>query len=67
MNGLSRPSQVMVDKAMTVKRDKLGEVFGSASDAQMLEVRRSLAVFLEQPLPVAKRLKTALLTGLNRV
>ena len=67
MNGLSRPSQVMVDKAMTVNRDKLGEVFGSASDAQMLEVRRSLAVFLEQPLPVAKRLKTALLTGLNRV
>ena len=27
-NGLRRPSQVMVDKAMTVKREKLGQVFG---------------------------------------
>ena len=45
-NGLQKPSQVMVDKAMTVKRDKLGAVFGSASDAAMLEVGRCLAVFL---------------------
>ena len=27
-NGLQKPSQVMVDKVMTVKRDKLGAVFG---------------------------------------
>ncbi len=45
-NGLQKPSQVMVDKAMTVKRDKLGEVFGSASDSAMLEIGRCLAVFL---------------------
>ena len=45
-NGLQKPSQVMVDKAMTLKRDKLGEVFGSANDAEMLEVGRCLAVFL---------------------
>lgn len=45
-NGMQKPSQVMVDKAMTVKRDKLGEVFGSASDEVMLEVGRRLAVFL---------------------
>jgi len=45
-NGLRSPSQVMVDKAMTVKRDKLGDVFGSASDELLLEVSRSLAVFL---------------------
>ena len=45
-NGLQKPSQVMIDKAMTVKRDKLGEAFGSASDASMLEVGRCLAVFL---------------------
>ncbi|MGH8820445.1 MAG: type II toxin-antitoxin system PemK/MazF family toxin [Rhodoferax sp.] len=44
--GLQKPSQVMVDKAMTVKRDKLGEAFGSAGDAAMLEVGRCLAVFL---------------------
>ena len=36
----------MVDKAMTLKRDKLGKVFGSASDASMLEIGRCLAVFL---------------------
>ena len=46
VNGLQKPPQVMVDKAMTVKRDKLGEVFGSASDSAMLEIRRCLAVFL---------------------
>ena len=46
LNGLQKPSQVMVDKAMTVKRDKLGEVFGSASDSAMLEIGRCLAVFL---------------------
>ena len=46
VNGLQKLSQVMVDKAMTVKRDKLGEVFGSASDASMLEIGRCLAVFL---------------------
>lgn len=45
-NGLQKPSQVMVDKAMTVKRDKLAKAFGSASDAVMLEVGRCLAVFL---------------------
>ena len=45
-NGLQKPSQAMVDKTMTVKRDKLGESFGFASDAAMLEVGRCLAVFL---------------------
>lgn len=45
-SGLQKPSQVMVDKAMTVKRDKLGQVFGSASEVMMLEVERCLAVFL---------------------
>lgn len=45
-NRLQKPSQVMVDKAMTVKRDKLGDAFGSAGDEVMLEVERCLAVFL---------------------
>ena len=45
-NGLQRRSQVLVDKAMTIKRDKLGAVFGSASDDVMLAVNRSMAVFL---------------------
>jgi len=45
-NGLRKPSQIMVDKAMTVRRDKLGIPFGAASDEVMLEVGRCLAVFL---------------------
>jgi mRNA interferase MazF len=45
-NGLQKPSQVMIDKAMTIKRDKLGAVFGTATDETMLKVGRGLAVFL---------------------
>lgn len=45
-NHLQKPSQIMADKAMTVRRDKLGAPFGSASDEVMLEVSRCLAVFL---------------------
>lgn len=45
-NGLQKPSQIMVDKAMTVKRDKLGIAFGSAGVEVMLEVGRCLALFL---------------------
>jgi mRNA interferase MazF len=45
-NGLQKPSQVMIDKAMTVKRDKLGAPFGTVNDATMLEISRCLAVFL---------------------
>ncbi|CDS47907.1 Growth inhibitor [Polaromonas sp. CG9_12] len=45
-NGLQKPSQVMVDKAMTVKKDKLGEAFGHLNAEGMLEIERCLAVFL---------------------
>jgi len=45
-NGLQKPSQIMVDKAMTVKRDNLGPVFGSATEKAMIEVGRCLAVLL---------------------
>jgi mRNA interferase MazF len=45
-NQLKKLSQVMIDKSMTVKKEKLGEVFGIASDEVMLEVSRCLAVFL---------------------
>ena len=45
-NGLQKTSQIMVDKAMTVKRDRLGSVFGSVSEQVMMEVSRCLAVFL---------------------
>jgi mRNA interferase MazF len=45
-SGLRKPSQIMVDKAMTVKRDKLGEPFGRLDDETMISVTRSLALFL---------------------
>ena len=44
-NGLQKASQVIIDKAMTIKRDKLGAVFGSVSDEVMLKVGRGIAVF----------------------
>jgi mRNA interferase MazF len=45
-NGLQKQSQIMVDKVMTIKRDKLGEVFGSIDGNTLLEVERCLALFL---------------------
>ncbi len=45
-NGLTRRSQVMVDKAVTVSRNKVGVDIGQASYATMQEIDRCLAVFL---------------------
>jgi len=45
-NGLQQASQVMVDKTMTVKRDKAGQTFGRINADTMVEVERCLAVFL---------------------
>lgn len=46
LNGLRTTSQVMVDKIMTVKRDKLGPGFGRIDQDLLIEVERSMAVFL---------------------
>ncbi len=46
INGLSRPSDVMVDKVQTVARDKIGPVFGRLSQEELLSVNRMLAVFI---------------------
>ena len=45
-NGLQKPSEVMVDKAQTVSREKIGDTFGHVSAEDMLAVSRSMAVFL---------------------
>ncbi len=45
-NGLQMPSQIMVDKAMTVKRNKVRPTFGRIDVDAMVEVERCLAVFL---------------------
>ena len=43
---MQKPSQVMVDKAMTVKRDKVGPAFGRIDVDSLVEIERCLAVFL---------------------
>lgn len=45
-NRLQKPSQVMIDKMMPVKREQIGEAFGRLDDETLLSVTRSLAVFL---------------------
>lgn len=45
-NGLRTPSQIMIDKVMTVRREKIGYVFGRVGGDVMLPVNRSLALFL---------------------
>jgi mRNA interferase MazF len=45
-NGLRKPSQVMIDKAMTVRRDRVGAPLGRLEADTMVAVNRSLALFL---------------------
>lgn len=45
-NGLQKTSQVMIDKTMTIRREKIGEAFGFANQDMMQNIRRLLAVFL---------------------
>lgn len=45
-NGLKAVSQIMVDKAVTIRRDKLGPVFGSVEADTLVAVERALLVFL---------------------
>jgi mRNA interferase MazF len=46
MNGLRKVSQVMVDKAMTHLRSKLGEVIGALDDENITRINRALALWL---------------------
>lgn len=45
-NGLQNPSQVMVDKTVTVRRDKVGPVFGHIDADTLVDIERCLIVFL---------------------
>lgn len=45
-NGLEKISQVMVDKVITIKRDKAGAVIGQIDTDILIEIERCLAVFL---------------------
>ena len=44
-NGLRKKSQVMVDKAQTVPRDKVGGMIGRLHEDTLVSVDRALAVF----------------------
>lgn len=43
--GLRKASQVMVDKAVTLPRDKIGPTFGQIDAKAMAEIDRCVAVF----------------------
>ncbi|UYO94966.1 type II toxin-antitoxin system PemK/MazF family toxin [Pollutimonas sp. M17] len=45
-NRLQAPSQVMVDKVMTIRRDKAAPAFGRIAENTMVEIDRALAIFL---------------------
>lgn len=45
-NGLRTPLQIMLDKPMTAKTEKIGPSFGHLDDLDMIGVSRSLALFL---------------------
>lgn len=46
VNGLQTPFQIMVDKIVTVAREKIGEVIGQLEDDLMVEVNRALALWI---------------------
>lgn len=45
-NGLDRPSSLMVDKIMTMPRSGLGERLGRLRDDELVQLNRSLMVYL---------------------
>ena len=45
-NGLEKPSQIMIDKISAVERDRLRQVVGHLDNATMVQVCRSLALWL---------------------
>jgi mRNA interferase MazF len=45
-NGLRARSQIMVDKTMTVVREKVGRSFGELDEESLLKIERNLALFL---------------------
>jgi len=45
-NGLSAPSDVMIDKLNTVPREKIRETIGSVGDEHLIEIERTVAVWL---------------------
>jgi mRNA interferase MazF len=45
-NGLRNVSQIMLDKPMTIRAEKIGPAFGRLDDLMLVTVNRSLALVL---------------------
>lgn len=45
-NGLTKPSQIQVDKIMSVRSEKIGPIIGKINDVMMVRVNRALALWL---------------------
>jgi mRNA interferase MazF len=45
-NGLAKRSQIMIDKPHTLRREKIGKVFGQIEEETQIAVNRALAIFL---------------------
>lgn len=45
-NGLGKVSQIMIDKPVSVRRDRIGKPFGRIEDETLLRVNRALAVWV---------------------
>lgn len=45
-NGLREASQVMVDKPVTIRRDRVGQVIGQLNAAQMAQVNAAIALVM---------------------
>lgn len=46
INGLRRVSQIMVDKIVSVRRERIGQQIGRVDDDTMVRVGRAMAVWL---------------------
>ena len=45
-NGLKSPSQIMVDKIVAMKRERIGVAIGKISEDTLISLNRSLTLFL---------------------
>jgi len=45
-NGLSKPSQIQIDKVQSVRIEKIGSIIGELNDVMMVRVNRALALWL---------------------
>lgn len=45
-NGLARPSQIMVDKIGTIRRERIRTIIGTATQADLVRINRALAFWI---------------------